>query len=95
MYSVPAGEQAPHFLCSPSPAAPSNSHNVLRCCALTSLNLGYPYLLTKRGIDLVANLTGLKIFIPGLLFLVSFSQDGDLFIRKCSFKAIYMILVFS
>lgn len=76
MYRIPAGEQAPHFPCSPSSAAPSNSHNVLRCCALTSLNLGYPYPFTKRGIDLVAYLIGLKIFIPGLLFWWVFLRMG-------------------
>lgn len=76
MYHVPAGEQAPHFPSSLSSAAPSNSHNVLRCCALTFLNLGYPYPLTKRGIGLVANLIGLKIFIPGLVFWWVFLRMG-------------------
>lgn len=36
--------------------------SVLRFCALTSLSLIYPYALTKSGIELGANLTGLKNF---------------------------------
>lgn len=60
VYSVHAGEQAPRFPCLSSSAAPS--HSVLRFCALTSLSLIYPYALTKSGIELGANLTGLKNF---------------------------------
>lgn len=53
------------FPCSPSPAAPSSSYGFIRVRfgALTS----------------VTYLRGLTVFIPGsLLFLMSFSQDGNL-----------------
>lgn len=40
-----------------------------------TLNLSYPFLSMKSRMELY-NLTGLKIFIPGLLFLASFSDMG-------------------